>query len=175
MVVGAGAVVAAVWVKQGAASPAMEPLTPGGGVKIEFTDKPLPVPAFALTDLSGKRVAEDTGRGKVVLINFWATWCGPCLLEAPELVDLAEEYKDRINIIGVSTDDTPEQIRQFAQANKIGYPLLVGRDREDVASAFGLGAGIPMTVFVKADGTILSRLNGINTKEFFRARIQSLF
>jgi thiol-disulfide isomerase/thioredoxin len=130
---------------------------------------------LTLKDMHGRDVPLAQFKGKPLLVNFWATWCGPCLLEAPELVELAEEYKGRVNIIGVSTDDAPEQIREFARANKIGYPLLVGRDREDVATAFGLGEGIPMTVFVKADGTIVSRLDGINTKEWFRARIQSLF
>ena len=131
--------------------------------------------ALTLKDAEGRDVRLSQFRGKPLLVNFWATWCGPCQLEAPELVELSEEFKGRVNIIGVSTDDTPQQIREYARVNKIGYPLLVGRDREDVATAFGLGDGIPMTVFIKADGTIVSRLNGINTKEWFRARIESLF
>jgi len=131
--------------------------------------------SFTLKDMNGRDVPLSQFKGKPLLVNFWATWCGPCLIEAPELVELAEEYKGRVNVIGVSTDDAPEQIREYARVNKISYPLLVGRDREDVGAAFGLGDGIPMTVFVKADGTILSRLEGINTKDWFRARIQSLF
>jgi len=131
--------------------------------------------ALTLKDMDGHDVPLSQFKGKPLLVNFWATWCGPCLIEAPELVELSEEYQGRIQIIGVSTSDTPEQIREYAKANKIGYPLLVGLDREDVATAFGLGETIPMTVFIKADGTIVSRLNGINTKDWFRARINSLF
>ena len=131
--------------------------------------------ALVLKDMNGQDVPLSQFKGKPLVINFWASWCGPCLLEAPELVELAAEYQGRVNLIGVSTDDTPEQIREYARVNKIGYPLLVGRDREDVATAFGLGEGIPMTVFIKADGTILTRLEGINTKDWFRTRIESLF
>jgi thiol-disulfide isomerase/thioredoxin len=162
MVVGAGAVVAAVWVKQGAASPAMEPLTPGGGVKIEFTDKPLPVPAFALTDLSGKRVAEDTGRGKVVLINFWATWCGPCREEIPMLIALQKQYEGRLVILGLSVDDpgphTADIVQAFAKSAGINY--AVGLASEQVQQAFGGISSVPNTFVVDPSGKLVQRHRG---------------
>ena len=130
---------------------------------------------FTLKDTNGRDVRLADFKGKPLIVNFWATWCVPCQLETPELVELADEYKDRgLTIVGISTDDTPEQITQFAAEFKIKYPLLVGRDRDDVVSAFGVG-GIPVSVFVRPDGTIAAHLDGINTKEWFHEQIQALF
>ena len=130
---------------------------------------------FTLKDMNGHDVRLADYRGKPILINFWATWCGPCMLETPELVELAADYRDsELVILGISTDDTAEQIRPFAARYKVSYPLLVGRDREDVFSAFGLGAGIPTTVFVRPDGSIAARLLGINTKTWFHRQIDAL-
>src|SRR5262245_44117008 len=123
----------------------VRPDKPSGNASLDFT----------LKDMNGRDVRLADFKGKPLIVNFWATWCGPCLLETPTLVELSARYKDRgVNIIGISYDDKPEEIREFAAAQKIPYPLLVGRDREDVFSAFGLGAGLPMTVFINPDGTI---------------------
>jgi thiol-disulfide isomerase/thioredoxin len=131
---------------------------------------------FTLKDLNGHDVRLADFKGRPMLVNFWATWCGPCLLETPELVELADQYRDRgLVIVGISTDDTAEQIRPFASTFKVTYPLLVGKDREDVFTAFGLGSGIPMTVFIRPDGSIAERLQGINTKRFFQQQIDGLF
>ncbi len=130
---------------------------------------------FTLKDLNGADVRLADLKGKPLIVNFWATWCGPCLLETPELVELADEYKDRgLNIVGISFDDAPEQMKQFASEFKVSYPLLVGRDREDVFNAFGLRDGLPMSVFIRADGTIARTLEGINTKAWFQEQIEAL-
>jgi len=130
---------------------------------------------FTLKDLNGRDVRLSDFKGRPMLVNFWATWCGPCLLETPQLVELAAGYRDRgLVIVGISTDDTAEQIRPFAATFKVSYPLLVGKDREDVFAAFGLGNGIPMTVFIRPDGTLAERLQGINTKKWFVQQIDAL-
>ena len=132
--------------------------------------------AFTLKDMNGKDVRLSDYKGRALLINFWATWCGPCILETPELVELQAKYKDRgLQIIGISTDDSPEQIRAFAKEYKVNYPLLVGLDRDDLVEAFHLPNGIPYSIFIRADGTILDRLEGLNTQTFFENRIQLLF
>ena len=132
--------------------------------------------AFTLKDMNGKSVRLEDFKGKALLVNFWATWCGPCILETPELVDLQAKYKDRgLQIIGISIDDTAEQIQAFAKEYKVNYPLLVGVDHDDLVEAFQLPAGIPFTVFIRADGTILDRVQGINTSAFLEKRIQALF
>ncbi len=137
--------------------------------------EPAPL-GYTLKDMHGQDVRLADFRGRPILINFWATWCSPCRFEIPELVELSGKYRDRgLVVLGISTDDTPEQLRQFADEFKITYPILVGRDRDDVADALGLRDGIPMSVFIKADGTIYGRLEGIGTKAFFDKQIQALF
>lgn len=130
---------------------------------------------FVLKDMNGTDVRLADLKGKPLIVNFWATWCGPCILETPELVELAAEYKSRgLAIVGISYDDTPAEIKKFAAEYKVSYPLLVGRDREDVFNAFGLADGLPMTVFIRADGTVARRVQGINTKVWFQEQIESL-
>lgn len=131
---------------------------------------------FTLKDMNGKDVRLADYKGKPLLINFWSTTCGPCVLETPELIDLAAKYKDRgLQIIGVSVEDTAEQIRAFAKEYKVSYPLLVGVDRDDFMEAFHLPEGIPYTVFIKADGTIHATQLGLNTQAYFEKQIQALF
>ncbi len=130
---------------------------------------------FTLKDMNGVDVRLSDLHGKPLVVNFWATWCPPCLLETPELVDLADAYKDRgLAIVGISYDDAPEQVQQFAKQFKVPYPLLIGRGRDDVFDAFGLGDGLPTSVFIRPDGTIAARLEGINTKTWFQEQIESL-
>ncbi len=131
---------------------------------------------FTLKDPEGRDVRLASFKGKPLIVNFWATWCVPCQLETPELVELSQKYKDRgLTIVGISIDDTPEQVREYARKFGVPYPLVIGSDRNDVADAFGLQDGIPVSVFIRADGTIANRLEGINTKQWFEQRIQELF
>ena len=130
---------------------------------------------FVLKDMNGADVRLADLKGKPLIVNFWATWCGPCLLETPQLVELAAEYKSRgLTIVGISYDDMPAEMKKFAAEYKVPYPLLVGRDREDVFNAFGLADGLPTTVFVRPDGTVARRLQGINTKVWFQEQIESM-
>jgi thiol-disulfide isomerase/thioredoxin len=130
---------------------------------------------FVLKDMNGADVRLADFKGKPLIINFWATWCAPCIIEQPELTALADEYKDRgLAMVGISYNDAPAEIQEYAKEFKIPYPLLVGRDREDVFSAFGLRDGLPTTIFIRADGTIAYRLQGINTKAWFQEQIDEL-
>jgi thiol-disulfide isomerase/thioredoxin len=168
LVLGAVALVAAVVARQGEApqksapDPAPTSLTPGTGVKIEFTDKPLPVPAFTMADLTGQRIANDTGRGKVLLINFWATWCEPCREEIPALIALQKQYQGRLLILGLSVDDpgpnTAAAVQAFA--TKFGINYVVGVAPEDVQVAFGGISSVPTTFVVAPDGRIMQRHRG---------------
>jgi len=131
---------------------------------------------FTLKDMNGRDVRLSDFKGKPLLINFWATDCGPCRLETPELVDLSAKYKDRgLTIIGISITDTPQDMRTFASEFKIPYPLLVGAGRDDVADALGLGQGIPMSVFVTPAGTVHGRLEGLAMPAFLDKQIKALF
>lgn len=137
---------------------------------------PLDVFAFTLKDVSGADVQLASFKGKPLLVNMWATWCGPCKAEIPWLVELAAKYKDQgFTVVGISTDDTPEQIREFAAKYKMDYPLLVGKDRADVAKAFEADLVLPVTWLIKPDGTVHSKVTGIHSKDWFDKNIQELF
>src|SRR5258708_38893926 len=93
---------------------------------IRFVRDPDPAPAFKLKEFAGKEVTLEASRGKVVLLNFWATWCGPCRAEIPELIALQNRYKDRLQIIGLVVDDDDEQaIRSVIASEGINYPVAL--------------------------------------------------
>ena len=95
--------------------------------------------------MNGVDVKLDSFKGKVILINFWATWCGPCKAEIPSLVELQEEYAGDLVVLGFSVDDPAEKMKPYAEEYKVNYPLLVGNGREDVQNAFGPLLGIPVS------------------------------
>jgi peroxiredoxin len=130
---------------------------------------------FTLKDMHGKDLKLSSLKGQVVLLNFWATWCGPCRLEIPWFVELQEKYRDKgFRVIGVSVDDPPEAMPPFAKQFKINYPLLVGQDREDVQNAFGPIFAVPITVIIGRDGKVCVKHIGPVTKEQFESEIKSL-
>ena len=90
-----------------------------------------------LKDMNGVDVKLASFKGKVILLNFWATWCGPCKAEIPSLVELQEQYADDLVVLGFSVDDPAEKMKPYAEEYKVNYPLLVGNGREDVQNAFG--------------------------------------
>jgi peroxiredoxin len=132
--------------------------------------------AFTLKDMHGKDVRLSDYKGKVILLNFWATWCGPCKYEIPAFVELQTKYKDQgFVVLGVSTDDPPDKLRAFAQQYKMNYPVLQGRDRTDlVDDAFGPMWGIPVSFFIARNGTICKRHMGLATKEQLDKEIKAL-
>ena len=129
---------------------------------------------FQLKDMNGVDVKLDSFKGKVILLNFWATWCGPCKAEIPSLVELQEKYANDLVVLGFSVDDTPEKMKPYSEEYKVNYPLLVGNGREDVQNAFGPLLGIPVSVIIGRDGVIAKKHTGIATKEQFEREIQAL-
>jgi thiol-disulfide isomerase/thioredoxin len=129
---------------------------------------------FQLKDMHGVDVKLDSFKGKVILLNFWATWCGPCKAEIPSLVELQEKYADDLVVLGFSVDDPAEKMRPYAEEYKVNYPLLVGNGREDVQNAFGPLLGIPVSVIIGRDGVIAKKHTGIATKEQFEQEIKGL-
>ena len=132
---------------------------------------------FTLKDMNGVDVKLASFKGKPIVLNFWATWCGPCRAEIPSLVELQKQYaadgKDVV-ILGISVDDPVDKLKPYASQMKMNYPVLVGNGREDVQDAFGPLWGIPVTVFVGRDGNIALKHSGIATKEQFEQEIKSL-
>ena len=113
---------------------------------------------LVLKDASGERVRLSDYRGKVVVLNFWATWCGPCLDEMPMLVEMEKEYGSRgVVFVGASLDDarTSGQIPDFLARYRVKYPIWYGATGDDVAR-FGLGEAVPDTVFIDPEGQVTS-------------------
>jgi len=132
--------------------------------------------AFTLKDMHGQDVSLASFAGKPLVINLWATWCAPCRLETPQLVDLYARFKERgVTIVGVSADDTPEAVRSFAEEFKVDYPMLVGLNEDDFLAAMGYDGSLPMTVFIRADGTVAHRMIGIATTSAWERHLLSLF
>jgi len=130
---------------------------------------------FVLKDMNGKDVRFADYKGKVVLLNFWATWCGPCKYEIPAFVELQEKYRDKgVAFLGFSVDDPVEKLKPFAQQYRMNYPVLVGDGREDVQDAFGPIWGIPVTFMISRDGRLCKRHMGIATREQFEKEIAGL-
>ena len=138
-----------------------------------FNGKPAPL-NYTLKDMNGIDVKLESFKGKVILLNFWATWCGPCRVEIPYLIELQRQYSDDLVILGVSVDDAAEKLKPYATEMKINYPLLVGNGRQDFQDAYGPFWGIPVTVFVSRDGRIHKKHSGIASKEQFEHEITSL-
>jgi thiol-disulfide isomerase/thioredoxin len=125
--VSAGAV-AMVWAtKRYESRGGVEASVPAGGkVTLRFFRDPSAVASLAARDLDGRPIASADWRGKVTIVNFWATWCPPCRAEIPALIALQEKYRDRLQIIGVSQDEgSTEAVKRFAAEHKVNYPIVM--------------------------------------------------
>ncbi len=130
---------------------------------------------FTVKDMNGASVRLADYKGKVIVLNFWATWCPPCKAEIPGFVALQDQYKDQgLVILGVSGDDDPETLKAFANEWKINYPMLVGRDESALLDAYGPIYGYPISVIVGRDGAVCGRHVGPATKEEFEQEIKAL-
>ncbi len=129
---------------------------------------------YTVKDMNGVDVKLSSFKGKVIVLNFWATWCGPCKVEIPALVDLQKQYANDVVVLGMSVDDPVEKLKPFAAQYKINYPVLVGLGREDVQDAFGPLYGIPVTVFIGRDGKICKTHQGIAARGDIEGPIKAL-
>ena len=130
---------------------------------------------FTMKDMNGIDVKLSSFKGKIILLNFWATWCGPCKVEIPDLVALQDTYRDKLVILGVLVqDEMNDTIPPFAAEYKINYPLLDGNGREDMETAYGPFWGIPSSVIIAPDGRIAMKHAGILPKEEFERELEAL-
>jgi len=129
---------------------------------------------FTLKDLDGKNVKLASYKGKVVLLNFWATWCGPCKAEIPGFIELQDKYKDKLTIVGYNVDDEADKAKAFATEFKMNYPVLLGESREDVQDAYGPIWGIPASFIISKDGKVCRKHLGIAPKNVFEKEIVAL-
>ncbi len=133
-----------------------------------------PAPAFTLQDLEGNNVSLADFKGKVVILDFWATWCPPCIKEIPDFIDLYEQYKDKgFAMVGISLDQAGiSVVKSFAQRFKINYPILMNDGRVD--KAYGGITSIPTTFVIDSAGNIRKKYVGYIEKSVFEADIKAL-
>lgn len=132
-------------------------------------------PVFALKDLKGKTVRLEDYKGKIVLINFWATWCAPCQSEMPELVKLQKRYAAKgLQILGVTYEpETLRAVSRVAQKFKINYPLLFGT--EELSKQYKIEEVLPVTIIVDREGNIQTQILGMLDKNDIEQKIAPLF
>ncbi len=128
---------------------------------------PTPAPAWTLQDLDGQAVSSDQFKGKVLVIDFWATWCGPCVQEIPGYIALQNKYgKDGLVIIGVSLDRTgPEKVKKFVQQKGMNFVVVMGDEK--IAEAFGGFEAIPTTFVIDRSGIMRSKKVGAEETAVF--------
>lgn len=140
---------------------------------IRFASNPQLAPPFLVNDLDGNAVSTAEWNGKIVVLNFWATWCPPCREEIPELIELANRYKDRLIIIGVSMDDSaPEEVKQFAKAMGMNYPIVMGS--REIVSEYGGVPALPTSFVINKDGRIVQKHVGLFPTEVYEGEIRAL-
>ena len=131
-------------------------------------------PDFALTSTSGKKINLSDYKGKIVILDFWATWCGPCRRGVPDLVDIQKEFKDKVVVIGISLDDqrTMGDIMPFMKEYGINYPIVYGTSK--VVMDYGNIEAIPTSFVIDKNGFIVDQNIGLVPKGKFVDKINSL-
>jgi len=159
------------------------PSAAGGVPKYQSPFMGKPAPAIALEDLSGKKVTLASYKGKAVLINFWATWCAPCKIETPWLIELRNKYAGQgFEILGISTegddlkkDDTAGWTKQkaaiakFVEQEKVPYPILV--DGDSLSQAYGGLDAMPTSFYVDRKGTVVAAQMGLTSESDIESNI----
>lgn len=130
-------------------------------------------PEFTLVGPSGKTVSLSEYKGKVVIVDFWATWCPPCRKGIPDLIDLQSQYGNKIAVIGISVDtDTKDQVAAFAKQNNINYTILYAS--QDVVQSYGNIESIPTSFIIDKKGNIVNQFVGLTPKEIYVQEIKKL-
>jgi thiol-disulfide isomerase/thioredoxin len=131
-------------------------------------------PPLVLKDIRGRTLRLSDYRGKVVLLNFWATWCPPCRAEMPDLVKMQREYKSRgLQVIGITyPPETTREVRQFTRRLRINYPVALGT--RETKSLFDQTETLPLTIVIDRDGNIRDRIEGILLPVEFEQKIKPL-
>jgi thiol-disulfide isomerase/thioredoxin len=130
-------------------------------------------PAFSLTDITGKPLKLADLQGKVVVLDFWASWCGPCQIEIPGFIELQKRYATQgFTMIGISLDDSPEPVVDFYKEYHMNYPVAVGDDR--LAELYGGTVGLPTTFLIGRDGRIYAKHVGATDISVFETEIKEL-
>ena len=130
---------------------------------------------FTMKDVNNRNVKLSSFKGKVIMLDFWATWCEPCKVEIPWFNEFQQKYgPSGLQIIGISVDDSAEQLKPFIEKLKMNYIVLQGLGRDDVQDAFGPLVGVPITVMIDRQGRICGKHAGLTSKSIFEREIKAL-
>ena len=138
------------------------------GTQAIANDLPDSAPLFAATlnDLNDKPVKLERFRGKPLVVNFWARWCGPCKAEIPELIKFRQKHKGKIEVLGIGIEDQAEPVREFAKAYEMDYPVFVAK-QQGIPLMIALGntkGGLPYTLYIDSQGRVFERKLGLIKK-----------
>ena len=130
---------------------------------------------FTLKDITGTDVSLQSFKGKVIVLDFWATWCGPCKVEIPHFIEFQQKYGSKgLQIVGISVDDTADKLVPYVKEMGMNYPVLQGLGHDAVQDAYGPILGIPVSVMISRDGKVCATHTGLTGKDVFEQEIQSL-
>ncbi|GAB4579430.1 MAG: hypothetical protein Fur0022_21680 [Anaerolineales bacterium] len=135
-------------------------------------EKGNPAPEFALENLAGEQIALEDFRGKVVLLNFWATWCGPCRVEMPTLESRHQQYPEKLAVVGIDFDEPKENVAAFVKEFELTFTILLDPGGE-IQNAYRV-RGYPTTVFLDEDGIVQIVHIGIMSETQLDAYLQEM-
>jgi cytochrome c biogenesis protein CcmG/thiol:disulfide interchange protein DsbE len=141
-------------------------------VSLNASESRVPAPSFRLINSKGAPVSLSQYKGKVVLLDFWATWCTGCKVEIPWYIQFSRKYKrDGLVVLGVAMDDTWQPVKPFVREKKMNYPVVLGN--KEIAKQYGL-VGMPKTLLIDRDGRIAWSFTGIVDRDKFEDELKSL-
>lgn len=145
-----------------------------GEKKVAGVSQRMAAPDFTVTSLDGKELRLSALKGKVVMLDFWATWCPPCKAEIPHFIELQNAYGPKgLEIIGLSVDqEGPEVVRDFSKEYGVNYTMAMAGP--DLVQKYGGIRGIPTTFLIDKEGRIAKKLVGYHDKQVFESQIQTL-
>lgn len=146
------------------------------GAHMAFAEESLlkkPAPEFVRRDLSNRKVDLHALRGKVVLLNFWATWCAPCQLEMPRFVEWQSRYGPRgLQVVGISMDDEPAPVRRLYAKLRVNYPIAMGDEK--IGELYGGVFGLPVTYLIDTHGVVRAEYRGETNLSAMEAQMKLL-
>jgi thiol-disulfide isomerase/thioredoxin len=142
-------------------------------VTLRFFKNPAAAPTFVARDLDGREISLAALHGKVVLVNFWATWCPPCRAEIPDLIALQEKYRDRLQVIGISQDEAgPDVVKRFGVEHHMNYPIVMSSP--EIERLFPGIAALPTSFVIDRDSRLVQKHVGMLTASMTESETRSL-